>query len=168
MSKEKHQEVKKELISWERFGELCNALALKIQGEFNPDIIVGIVKAGVLPGAVIASLFRRDFYTIKLSRRKNDRVVHARPILFVPITDSVYGKQVLVVDWITRTGETLELAKKEIEAKQAKTVKTCSLFGQPAGYKPDWHIYESENQIVCPWNQFVIEDGTLVHHPEYW
>ena len=154
-------------ISWEKFGELCNELALKVHREYNPDMVVGIVKAGVLPGAVIASLFRKDFYTIKLSRRKNDRIVHARPILFVPITDSVYGKKILIVDWITRTGDTLNIAKKEIEAKQAKTVKTCTLFAKAEGFKPNWHIYESDSQIVCPWNQNVIENDVLIPHPEY-
>lgn len=157
----------KRLISWEEFGQMCNQLALSIHKDYNPDIVVGIVKAGVLPGAVIASLFRKDFYTIKISRRQNDRVVHARPILFVPITDSVYSKKVLIVDWITCSGDTLNMAVQEVENKQAKEVRTCTLFVNPESYRPHWFSMETGSNIVCPWNQFVIEGDVLIPHPEY-
>ncbi len=166
METEKKME-NKEIINWDQFGELCEKLALKVREDFEPDLVVGIVKAGVLPGAVIASLFRKDFYTIKLSRRKNDRIIHARPILFVPISDSVYGKKILLVDWITRSGETLKMARQEILNKQAREVKTCTLFTKPGGWQPDWSIHESEDLIVCPWNRSVIEEGKLVPHPDY-
>lgn len=167
MTEKMDKKIKKEIISWQKFGDLCDELALKILKDYQPDIVIGIVKAGVFPGAVIASLFRRDFYTIKLSRRHDDRIIHARPILFVPITDSVYGKKVLLVDWITRTGETLRLAREEVENKQASEVRVSTLFVKPDGIKPDWYMHESDALIVCPWNKYVIEDEKLVPHPEY-
>jgi len=164
---EKMKPVLNELITWEMFGDLCNQLALKISVDFKPDMIVGIVKAGVMPGAVIASLFQKDFYTIKLSRKHDEKIIHARPILFVPISHSVYGKKVLVVDEITDTGETLKMAKQEVEDKQASEVRTCSLFVKPDGYKPDWYAYESSKKIVCPWNVNIIENENLVANPAY-
>ncbi|MCE1247947.1 MAG: hypothetical protein LWY06_14990 [Firmicutes bacterium] len=156
-----------ETISWQMFGDLCNDLALKICKDFKPDMIVGIVKAGVLPGAVIASLFQKDFYTIKLSRKQDEKIVHARPILFVPISHSVYGKKVLVVDEIAISGETLQMAKQEVLDKQASEVKTCSLFVKPDGFKPDWYAYESSKKIVCPWNVNIIENENLTANPAY-
>jgi uncharacterized protein len=155
-------------ITWDRFGELCIDLGKKINEQYQPDIIVGVVKAGVMPGVVISSMFRKDFYTIKISRRKNDRIVHARPILFVPINDSVYGKKVLVVDEITLTGETLEIAKKEILNKQASEVRTATLFVHTDGNKPDWYAFESSSKLIKPWDQFVLDQtGDLEVHPKY-
>ncbi|MGH7464796.1 MAG: phosphoribosyltransferase, partial [Longimicrobiales bacterium] len=56
-------------LSWEFFGELCRVLALKVATDgFKPDIVVGIAKAGVIPGAVVASILRCDFYSLKISR----------------------------------------------------------------------------------------------------
>jgi hypoxanthine phosphoribosyltransferase len=156
-----------EVVDWQRFGDLCNELALKIWKEFKPDMVVGIVKAGVFPGAVIASLFQKDFYTIKLSRKHDEKIVHARPILFVPISHSVYGKKVLVVDEIVASGETIQMAKQEVEDKQAKEVKTCSMFVKPDGFKPDWYAYETGSKIICPWNVNVIENENLVPNPAY-
>jgi uncharacterized protein len=155
-------------ITWDWFGQLCVELGKKINEQYKPDIIVGVVKAGVLPAVVISSLFRKDFYTIKISRRKNDRIVHARPILFVPINDSVYGKKVLVVDEISLTGETLEMAKKEILDKQAREVRTATLFVHSDGFKPDWFALETKSKVIKPWDQFIFDQsGELEIHPEY-
>ena len=52
-------------LSWEVFGELCRALAVKVaQSGYRPDLVIGIAKAGVIPGAVIAST-RLGFITIR-------------------------------------------------------------------------------------------------------
>lgn len=57
-------------LSWEMFGELCRALALRVARDFEPDLIVGIARAGVFPGAVVASVLRKDFYSLTISRRE--------------------------------------------------------------------------------------------------
>src|SRR2546427_2907246 len=41
-------------VDWPFFGELCRALALKIFREYDPDVVIGIARAGVIPGAVVA------------------------------------------------------------------------------------------------------------------
>jgi hypoxanthine phosphoribosyltransferase len=48
-------------IDWTFFGELCRALALRIAGSYDPELVLGIAKAGVIPGAVVASILQRDF-----------------------------------------------------------------------------------------------------------
>jgi uncharacterized protein len=56
-------------LTWDVFGELCRALAVKVaQSGYQPDLVVGIAKAGVIPGAVIASMLGCDFYSMKISR----------------------------------------------------------------------------------------------------
>ncbi|PYO63150.1 MAG: phosphoribosyltransferase, partial [Gemmatimonadetes bacterium] len=41
-------------MDWPFFGEMCRALALKIFREYDPDVVIGIARAGVIPGAVVA------------------------------------------------------------------------------------------------------------------
>ena len=43
-------------VEWPLFGELSRALALKVAREYDPEIVVGIATAGVIPGAVVAGL----------------------------------------------------------------------------------------------------------------
>src|SRR2546426_12740299 len=55
-------------VDWPFFGELCRALALKIFREYDPDVVIGIAKAGVIPGAVVASILQRDFASVAITR----------------------------------------------------------------------------------------------------
>src|ERR671919_723987 len=43
-------------IDWPLFGELCRALALKIFREYDPELVIGIAKAGAIPGAALAAV----------------------------------------------------------------------------------------------------------------
>ena len=49
-------------VDWAMFGELCRALALKVARDYDPEIIVGIARAGVIPAAVVVSILRVEFY----------------------------------------------------------------------------------------------------------
>lgn len=153
-------------ITWARFGELCQALALAV-AAYDPEIIVGIAKGGVLPAAVLASLLRREFYPVRLSRRQDDRVVRDQPALLTPMPAAVGGKRVLVVDDIAVTGETLRLAVQEALRLGAAMVKTATLFVHRAGHRPDYFVLETDELILNPWNHLVLEGGQFVVNPEY-
>ena len=56
-------------VEWQLFGELSRALALKVSREFDPEIVIGIANAGVIPGATIASILDRPFVSMMVSRR---------------------------------------------------------------------------------------------------
>src|SRR2546423_12293428 len=55
-------------VDWAFFGELCRVLALKGFREYDPEVVIGIAKAGVIPGAVVASILQRDFASIAITR----------------------------------------------------------------------------------------------------
>jgi hypoxanthine phosphoribosyltransferase len=42
-------------VDWPFFGELCRALALRVAAEYQPEVVLGVAKAGVIPGVVVAS-----------------------------------------------------------------------------------------------------------------
>ena len=96
-------------VDWAMFGELCRALALKVAREYDPEVIVGIARAGVIPGAVIASILRLDFYSMKISRRSGDDI-RERPAILSAAPREAEGRRVLIVDEITTSGDTLRLA----------------------------------------------------------
>src|SRR2546423_14498961 len=73
-------------VDWPFFGELCRALALKIFREYDPDVVIGIARAGVIPGAVVASILQRDFASVAITRQETGErpVVMAGPPRPVP------------------------------------------------------------------------------------
>ena len=54
-------------VDWAFFGELCRALALHVARDYDPEIIVGIAKAGVIPAAIVATMLRREFASIVIA-----------------------------------------------------------------------------------------------------
>ena len=149
-------------IDWPLFGELCRALALKVAREYDPEIILGIAKAGVVPGVVIAAILERDFTSMIVTRRADD----ALPVLVAGPPPTVRGRRVLLVDETCDTGHTLRLAVNETMALQPAEVRTAVSF-KTGPYQPDFYSFETDKFIILPWDREVVQDGQLVTRPDY-
>ena len=153
-------------IAWEEFDSLCRTLAM-MASSYDPQVIVGIAKGGVLPATVVASLLRREFYPIRISRRHNDQVVRDTPEILQGPPPAIRGLRVLLVDDIVATGETMDLARKACLAQGASQVRTASLCSHSFGQRPDYVALVSDALIVFPWDREILERGQFVPHPEY-
>jgi hypoxanthine phosphoribosyltransferase len=149
-------------IDWTFFGELCRGLALRIARDYDPDLVLGIAKAGVLPGAVVASILQTEFAAMSITRR------HAagRPTLVQGPPPSVNGRRVLVVDETCDSGDTLKVALAAVRQLAPAEVRTAVSF-KTGAYRPHYHALETENRIILPWDREVVSDGDLVMRPEY-
>lgn len=154
-------------LSWEMFGELCRALALRVAREYDPEIVVGIARAGVIPGAVIASILRVDFYSMKISRREGEEVVRERPAILSAAPSQAVGKRVVLVDEIATSGDTLRLALAAVRDVGPGEVRTATSFVRPQGYKPDYFALETDATIIFPWDRKIFEGDELVVNPRY-
>jgi hypothetical protein len=149
-------------VDWPFFGELCRVLALKIFREYDPEVVIGIAKAGVIPGAVVASILQRDFASIAITRD----VPGAAPVVIAGPPRLVTGKRVLVVDETCESGNTLKLALAAVRELKPAAVKTAVSF-RTGAYKPDFCALETENFIILPWDREVIIGGEIVVRPDY-
>lgn len=149
-------------VDWPFFGELCRALALKVAKSYQPDLVVGIAKAGVIPGAVVASIFQCDFVSMVVTRQTK----HGTPKLLAGPPEMVSGRKVLIVDETCDSGDTLKVALPAVRALRPESVRTAVSF-RTGPYQPDFSALEMESLIILPWDRVVIEDGTLVARPDY-
>lgn len=154
-------------LSWEMFGELCRALALKVARDYEPEMVVGIARAGVIPGAIIASILRVDFYSMKISRRSGTEVVRARPEVLSAAPHQAVNRRVLLVDEIATSGDTLRLALAGIRDVAPREVRTATSFVRSQGYKPDYFALETDSTIIFPWDRKIFEGDSLVVNPRY-
>ncbi len=155
-------------LSWDVFGELCRALAVNVTRSYQPDLIIGIAKAGVIPGAVIASILRLDFFSMKITRRSGFEEVQERPQLLSSAPKQVRGKRVLIVDEICTTGETLRMALAAVRANNPAEIRTATSFVKSGQYKPDFFAVETDATVIFPWDRQVLgEEGELVTNPRY-
>ncbi len=138
-------------LSWEMFGELSRALAHRVAREYDPDIVVGIARLGVIPGALIASILRKDFYGLTISRREGGRIVRDRPTVLSAAPRRASGQKVLLVDEVTTSGDTLRLSLAAVRDKSPKEVRTATCFVRPRGFRPDFFALETGARIRYPW-----------------
>lgn len=155
-------------LSWELFGELSRALALRVGREFRPDLIIGIATAGVIPGAVIASMLRVEFFSMKITRRADGEIVYDTPQLLTAAPTQAAGRRVLLVDEISTSGETFRLALAATQEVGPAELRTAATFVRPGGYRPDYFALETNALIVFPWDRQVLGGGgDLATHPIY-
>lgn len=148
------------VVDWPFFGEVCRALALRVVREFDPEIVLGIAKAGVIPGVVVASMLEREFASMAVTRHD----AGAPPLLVAGPPGSIRGRRVLLVDETCDSGETLKLASHEVRGRQPAEVRTAVSF-RTGPYRPDFFAFETDKVIVLPWDREVVRDGELVPRP---
>jgi uncharacterized protein len=154
-------------LTWELFGELCRVLALRVAREYQPEVVIGIATAGVIPAAVIASILRVDFFSMKITRRAGGEIVRQEPQLLTAAPPQASGRRVLLVDEISTSGETMRLALAATREVAPADIRTATSFVRPGGYRPDFFSLETDALVVFPWDRKVIEDEDLVVHPIY-
>jgi hypoxanthine phosphoribosyltransferase len=153
-------------VEWPLFGELSRALALKVARSYDPELVVGIAIAGVIPGATIAAILNREFQSFVVSRRYHAESVRATPAVFGAVPGEVRGRRVLLVDETSDSGDTMRLAVSALVNSGAKQVRTAVAF-KTGSYEPDFHALATESTIVLPWDREILVDGELVTNPVY-
>jgi hypoxanthine phosphoribosyltransferase len=153
-------------VEWPFFGELSRGLALKVSRTFDPEVVLGIATAGVIPGAVIAAILNREFHSIVVSRRFRAESVRERPAVLSAVPADVRGKRVLIVDETCDTGDTIRLAVAAAVNAGASDVRTAIAF-KTGDFKPDFHALATESTIILPWDREILVDGELVPNPMY-
>jgi hypoxanthine phosphoribosyltransferase len=154
-------------LSWEMFGELCRALAHRVARDFEPDLVVGIARAGVFPGAVVASVLRKDFYSLTISRREGGELVRDRPAVLSAAPLQCQGKRILLVDEITSSGDTMRLGLASVRDRGPAEVRTATSFARHGGYQPDFVALQTDATIIFPWDRKIFEGEELVVNPRY-
>lgn len=153
-------------ISWEDFARMTRSLAEGLAAA-DVDLIIGIARAGLFPATAVACALQRELYPVRLTRRENDRVVHAAPVWRTPVPDVVTGKTVALIDEIADTGETLRLAADELLRRSATRVITAALVAHTwASPPPDVVALTTDALVLFPWDREVLVNGQWGPHPE--
>ena len=149
-------------VDWPFFGELCRALARRVAREYEPEIVLGVAKAGVIPGVVVASILQTEFSSMAVTRQEEG----AQPVLISGPPPSIRGRRVLIVDETCNTGSTMKLALSEVRALRPAEVRTAVSF-KTGEYSPDFHAFETDSFIILPWDREIIQGGEIVIRPDY-
>jgi hypothetical protein len=145
-----------EIPSWDQIYELLLNLADRIRRTgFKPDVIVGVSRGGWPPARVMSDLLENpqlanvtaEFY-VGVAETKSE------PVITQPVSVSVSGKKVLVVDDVADTGESLRLVREHLGEQNATEVKIATVYYKPwSVLVPDYYGKETSSWIVFPWER---------------
>jgi len=149
-------ELEFEIPSWDQIYEFLLNLTDRVQRNgFKPDVIVGVSRGGWPPARVMSDLLGNprlanvtaEFY-VGVAETKG------KPIITQPVSISVEGKKVLVVDDVADTGESLLLVRAYLEEQGATEVKIATVYYKPwSVLVPDYYEKETSAWIIFPWER---------------
>lgn len=141
-------------IKQREFNGLVADICRKImRSDWKPDYVVGIGRGGALPAAMISEYFNVPYHSVGVSLHKSANTEHNCWIPCDAFGEESPRKNILVVDDINETGETLNWV---VEDWQSSCVPDS----------PEWEYIWNENIKFA-----VVVDNTtskFSRHVDYW
>jgi hypoxanthine phosphoribosyltransferase len=147
-------EIEFEVPTWDQIYEMLLDLAEKIRKSgFKPDIIVGVSRGGWPPARVLSDLLDNpNLANVKAEFYLGVAETKGEPVITQPVSMTVAGKKVLIVDEVADTGKSPKLVKEHIIGEGAAEVKVATVYYKPWSIiKPDYYEKETSRWIVFPW-----------------
>ena len=166
----KDKKIPCKLLSWEQCYQMARQLAYRIREDsYQPDLIVAIARGGLMPARVLSDHF--DLFDLASLKIEHYRAVHKDRIARVryPLTASIEGRRVLLVDDVSDSGDTFEVAIQHLKLHgEPEDLRTAVLHHKRVSrYRPD---YFAEEIVVWVWVIYpwaVMEDlGSLLQRME--
>jgi hypoxanthine phosphoribosyltransferase len=145
--------IKETHYTWEDFNKdilmLCSKIALF--GWF-PDYIVGIKKGGLVPAVKLSNILNKPLLIVSCQLRDS------YGIDFEGFDEKISkNKKFLVVDDICDSGETFEKVSQELNIRDYKNIRFCSLYHNiRQNFLTDYYARKIDREkddrwIVYPW-----------------
>ena len=157
-------EFRAKIVKWTEIEKWCEEINMKMSVSFQPDVIIGMSRGGLVPARIVADMnLIKDLFAVKTEHWGLTATVDGEAVMKYGLNVSVEGRNVLVVDDITDTGQSMKLAYDYAMTLKAKSVKTATMLHiAHSKFIPDFYGEEvSEDKwtwFIFPWN--IYEDLT--------
>jgi len=142
--------------SWDQVYDMLIELAKRVKDSgFQPDLIIGVSRGGWAPARIMSDLLENaNTASIRIEFYLAPGVTARKPVISQAIMVPVKGVNVLVVDDVSDTGESLKVAVEHLDVCGAKAIKTATLYYKPQSiFKPDFFIVQTEQWVIFPWER---------------
>jgi len=152
-------------LEWIEAYELTLELCAKLREDgFEPSLIVGISRGGLVPARIASDFFGRDIRLtiVKVEFYSDIAKTQREPVISEGLRVGVEGERVLLVDDVADTGKSLALVNSLLKERGSKEVKILTLYKKPwTIIDPDYYARETEAWIIFPWE--VLETLDLLY-----
>jgi len=145
-----------EIPTWDKIYELLLNLANQVRNaRFKPDVIVGVSRGGWPPARIMSDLLENpELANVKAEFYLSVGETKGEPVITQPVSVSVKGKKVLVVDDVADTGKSLALVREHLKEQGATEVKIATIYYKPWSIlTPNWFEKKTSHWIIFPWER---------------
>jgi len=146
------------ITDWEYIYGLCRDVADDVKAaEFEPDVVVALARGGWFGGRCLCDfLGLDDLASLKVEHYVGTAAKGEEAQVKYPLADgAVEGKDVLVVDDIADTGQSIETAAECVRDRDPSSVRTATLqLLQTSDHEPEFvgERLDEWTWVVYPWN----------------
>ena len=142
------------ILSWRDVYNLTLQLSERIVSSgFVPDIIVGIARGGWIPARILSDvLYTTSLENIRIEYYTDVGVRGKSPRITQPLSGSLAGKSILLVDEVADTGDSLHHAIEHVKNLGVEEQRSAVLHLKPTSRViPDYHMVKTTSWTVYPW-----------------
>ena len=142
------------ILSWQEVYNLTLQLSEKIVASgFKPDIIVGIARGGWIPARILSDvLYMETLQNIRIEYYTDVGAKGKEPKITQPLSGSLEGKKILLVDEVADTGDSLFHAIEHVKKLGVGEYRTAVLHLKPTSRViPDYSMVKTTSWMVYPW-----------------
>ncbi len=142
------------ILSWKDVYNLTLQLSERIvESGFAPDLIIGIARGGWIPARILSDvLYANAMFNVRIEYY-TDLGEHGRePKITQPLSIPIEDKNVLIIDEVADTGESMYHAIEYVTNLKPKDLRSAVLHLKPwSRVVPDFYMQRVEAWTVYPW-----------------
>lgn len=140
-------------LSFEEFSQHCFTLAVKLRIQFKGkkiDYVISIQRGGAVMSKILSDLLGAPIATVVVSSYQ-DLAQVKKPFISQEISVDIQGKNIVVLDEICDSGDTLKLVADYLQQSSPASLTTAVLVMKPkAMFRPDYYATETDKWVVFP------------------
>ncbi|ARM75104.1 phosphoribosyltransferase [Acidianus manzaensis] len=143
--------------SWDDIEDNIFDIAEKIiKDNFYPDVIVAILTGGVIPAKLFSDLLGiKNIRYIEIKFYRGVGRTNSKPTIKAVYVNDIENKNVLIVDDVADSGETLDAVSNIITMFNPKVIKTATIYIKPWSKRiPDYYSKSVDKWIIFPWDKW--------------
>jgi hypoxanthine phosphoribosyltransferase len=146
-----------QLVSWRDIERWSLDVARRVE-NYRPEVIISLTRGGWVPARLLCDfLVQKDLCSIKTEHWGITARKDMKARLAQELNVDIKGKRVLVVDDITDTGMSMEIALRHVASKGPEEMKSATLLHiEGARVEPDYYSVfvpkEHWTWFIFPWN----------------
>ncbi len=142
------------ILSWHDVYNLTLQLSERIvESGFKPTVIVGIARGGWIPARILSDvLYTNTMWNVRIEYYSDLGRHGKEPKITQPLSVPLEGKQVLIVDEVADTGDSLWYAIEHVKKQGVAEVRSAVLHLKPTSRViPDYYMQVIDAWTVYPW-----------------